>query len=493
METPHLIFKPAHDTNWDLVDVMNTCFYEILDDSDNYYVYGHNNNLNTSCAGFYILKIYRSGAMRLYDCLCHPMEPLCVLATLQLNLLYPLVGTATHNSKLEARRAYDNFIQDHITFECYGISYNEFMTNVIDHLIMLQDIECDSPDTHDRRLDQTSMNFPNSQTIHHSSFSQTIDGTNYNVPKARTQVDHAKLARDINNPRKTKGYIALQSTEFSFIGPDKLPQDTSNVTQYLRIAKVIRESGLPNYKLARIPLISGLKIDAWKAHLHDYPDKKLLQYLQFGFPLSLKDPSVLHNQDVKNHYSALQFPLAIEQYLEKELSKGPIIGPLSDLDQNSQHGYVHFSPLLTHPKGPDKRRIILDLSFSKGFLMNDQVDRTLFDKSEFCPKFPSTDDIVDEICKHGDDVTIAKIDVARAFRNLRVDPADALKLGIKWKDDAFIDVSDDAVTYIMAKNDAKLLAYIDHYILISPKTTADTHFQRLASLLSELGLPSNPD
>ena len=301
------------------------------------------------------------------------------------------------------------------------------MTNVIDHLIMLQDIKYDSPDTHGSSIDHTVTDPPDSQTSRHPD-SQSNDITNHDVPQVRTQVNHAKFAKDINDPSKTKGYIALQSTEFFFTGPDRLPQDTSNVTQYLRMAKIVRESGFPNYKLARIPLNSGLKIDAWKAHLQDYPDKKLVQYLQFRFPLSLKNPDILHNNDVKNHYSALQFPLAIEQYLNKELSEGAIIGPLTDFDQSSEQGHIHFSPLLTRPKGPDKRRIILDLSYPKGFSMNDQVDRPLFDNSEFCLKFPSTDDIVDEICKV---VTIAKIDVVRAFRNLRVDPADALKLGIK--------------------------------------------------------------
>ena len=131
-----------------------------------------------------------------------------------------------------------------------------------------------------------------------------------------------------------------------------------------------------------------------------------------------------------------------------------------------------------------------------------------FDNSKFLLKFPSIDDIVQEIGHHGDDVTIAKIDVARAFRNLRVDPADAVKLGMKWLNDVFIDVSvafswvhgsasfqrvRDAVTYVMSQSGAKMFAYIDDYILISPKRHADQHFQRLASLLAELGLPSNPD
>ena len=49
--------------------------------------------------------------------------------------------------------------------------------------------------------------------------------------------------------------------------------------------------------------------------------------------------------------------------------------------------------------------------------------------------------IVHEIGKHGDNVTLAKIDIERAFRNLRVDPADAMKLGIKWQNDAYIDAA----------------------------------------------------
>ena len=38
-----------------------------------------------------------------------------------------------------------------------------------------------------------------------------------------------------------------------------------------------------------------------------------------------------------------------------------------------------------------------------------------------------------------------------------------------------------------------MFAYIDDYILISPEKDAQCHFQRLVSLLTELGLPSNPD
>ena len=103
---------------------------------------------------------------------------------------------------------------------------------------------------------------------------------------------------------------------------------------------------------------------------------------------------------------------------------------MKDLGQDPQDAFIHCSPLLTRPKDIDKRRIILDLSFPHGQSLNDQVDKEQFDNSQFLLKFSSVDDIVDEICRHGNNVTIAMINMAQAFRNLRVDPADALKLCI---------------------------------------------------------------
>ena len=95
---------------------------------------------------------------------------------------------------------------------------------------------------------------------------------------------------------------------------------------------------------------------------------------------------------------------------------------------------------------------------------------------------------------------MAKNDVARAFRNLRVDPADALKFGIKWDNKYFLDLGiafgwvhgtaafqmvSDAVTYVMAKRQHKMLAYIDDYIIIAPTETASQAFDDLYQLLGD--------
>ena len=136
------------------------------------------------------------------------------------------------------------------------------------------------------------------------------------------------------------------------------------------------------------------------------------------------------------------------------------------------------------------------------------VEKLKFDGSDFDLKFPSIDNIVDRInCVKGE-VRLAKVDVARAFRNLRVDPADALKLEIRWKGDYFLNGSaafgwihgsaafqllSDAIVFIMAQKGYHMFAYIDDYILVNEIGDAEQAFDSLVDLLNELGVPINQD
>ena len=207
----------------------------------------------------------------------------------------------------------------------------------------------------------------------------------------------------------------------SFTGPDRDLTSIQSVQQYLHIADIIRNTGLPNYRQARIPIKSGLNLEAWEYRLRQYPDKFLFQYLKFGFPLSISRPELLHNLQVKNYPSALAYPSAVQQYLQKEINLGAMLGPVDNIDNR----YYHCSPLLTRPKDGDKRRVILNFSYPYGSSVNDQVNKFEFDGRRFTLKFPSVDDIVEDIL-NTDDPVIFKVDVARAFRNLRVDPVDAV-------------------------------------------------------------------
>ena len=236
----------------------------------------------------------------------------------------------------------------------------------------------------------------------------------------------------------------------------------------------------------------------------DYPDQRLLQYLTFGFPLSLDKRNELNNYHTVNHFSARQFPDVVADYLHKEIKERSIVGPVSEIN----HSAFHCSPLLTRPKDGDKNRDIMDLSYPKGNAVNDFVSKDAFDGIQFTLRFPMVKDIAEDIIACRDDPVLFKVDVVCAFCNLRVDPADSLKFGTQWQGKLYLDVvimfcwtlgmaafqlCSDAIAFIMAKQGVKLHCYIDDYVAVVPRVRAASAFQCLHTLLQELGLPVNPD
>ena len=79
-----------------------------------------------------------------------------------------------------------------------------------------------------------------------------------------------------------------EATGFSFMAPDRGPIETDSVEKLIKTAHVILSTGVPNY-------------------LCSYADKCLLQYIKFGYLLSLNNPHELCNKEVINHFSAYQY------------------------------------------------------------------------------------------------------------------------------------------------------------------------------------------
>ena len=117
---------------------------------------------------------------------------------------------------------------------------------------------------------------------------------------------------------------------------------------------MILSTGLPNYEMDRYPIQSELNIPAWEQYLQDYPDQRVLQYLKFGFPLSIVNCHELHNVEVNNHYSAIQYPDQVQNYLDMEQKHGALLGPVPAVT----HSQYHCSPLMSRPKEGNKHRII---------------------------------------------------------------------------------------------------------------------------------------
>ena len=99
-----------------------------------------------------------------------------------------------------------------------------------------------------------------------------------------------------------------------------------------------------------------------------------------------------------------------------------------------------------------------------------------------------------------------KIDLQRAFRNLRVDPLDYKALGLRWRDVTYVDVgipfglkqgaascqlSTDAITYLMWTQRHFCVNYLDDVFGVSPPSSANNTFSTLMNLLDALGLPVN--
>ena len=63
--------------------------------------------------------------------------------------------------------------------------------------------------------------------------------------------------------------------------------------------------------------------------------------------------------------------------------------------------------------------------------MKDCVSGDLFDEIEFSLKYPLIDLVVEENRELGPDALLFRVDLQRAFRNLRMDPRDRPLLGLR--------------------------------------------------------------
>ena len=262
--------------------------------------------------------------------------------------------------------------------------------------------------------------------------------------------------------------------------------------------------GLPNYLGARVKVISQLNIPKWKILLKDYKFNRVVDYLEFGFPLSIDYSRFSYNEQVENHKSALMYPEAVDAYLRVEKQHNAIVGPYSI---NPFHK-LHVSPMMTRPKPDGSRRLIVDLSWPHGASVNSCIPDNCFDNHNCILKYPTIDNIIDAIADTGQDALLFKIDLRRAYRNLRADPRDLQVLGLLWKGERYVDLSipfglkvgasacqmvTDSITHILMTSGVWTCAYLDDVIGVASPSKANSAFMSLKNLITTLGLPINED
>ena len=120
-----------------------------------------------------------------------------------------------------------------------------------------------------------------------------------------------------------------------------------------------------------------------------------------------------------NHASSLNNPQEDQKFINKEVQMGGLIGPFPELPFK----WTRVNPLMAQlKKDTTYLRIILDLSFPDECSVNSQIPLVLFEGAAYKLRLPTPLDLSKLIITHGRGALLYKVDLARAYRQLRSDP-----------------------------------------------------------------------
>ena len=275
-----------------------------------------------------------------------------------------------------------------------------------------------------------------------------------------------------------------------------------DMAEWMKLAhKEVIKHNKRNYSGAWVQVVSQLNIPLWKSLLVNYKYSRVVDYLQFGFPVGLDYENFNYNPQVDNQASANKFPEAVDAYIATEVKHRALVGPF----QSDPFVQMHTSPMMTRPKPDSTRRLIVDLSWPLGNSVNSRIADNHFDRNTCSLKYPTIDHIVQKILTLGDQSLLFKINLKRAYRNLRTDPRDFPVLGLSWRGACYVDVSVPfglktgaftcqlvtySVTHLLTTTGHWTCAYLDDIVGVAPPNTA---FISLKNLITSLGLPINMD
>ena len=262
----------------------------------------------------------------------------------------------------------------------------------------------------------------------------------------------------------------------------------------------VTASGDFNYKVARRRVPSGLSIPAWKEYLKDYSDGHIVQYLEYGWPINFNRDYPLMSTHV-NHASARDHGADISHYIATELGHGALAGPFGGPPVST----FHVSPLMTRPKRDSvHKRVIMDLSWPRGAAINDGVVADIYVDGPATIHLPTADYMVDRLLQLGSGAYLYKTDLARGYRQLRVDPSDWPLLGFQHEGKYFMDLcppfglrtsamfmqrTSEAICYIHAGHGFHSRPYLDDFGgAEATKVRADDALRTLQGIMGELGI-----
>ena len=179
--------------------------------------------------------------MTIHDCDAIPDGPLAIIHSqdMVIDFLHTQTHLVSEYEKSNAKLAAMNFYQDQYAFENYHMSYEQCMDRVILSLIERQDKMCNDANCELKATEPTAVNIPINVT----------NNTNKTFHEDNPQLD--KNVTDVNLKSKTRGVLNLECTNFQFLGPDRDLIEYRDIDHVCQLAKIIQDTGLPNYRIAR--------------------------------------------------------------------------------------------------------------------------------------------------------------------------------------------------------------------------------------------------
>ena len=234
-----------------------------------------------------------------------------------------------------------------------------------------------------------------------------------------------------------------------------------------------------------------------------HPDPFFVQYvvsgIREGFSLGFEGPPSSCRSG--NMSSSREFPHVIEEYLEKELALGRILGPLAEPPLPN----FRCSPIgVVRKKGSENRfRHIQNLSSPKGNSVNDFID-----KERFSLNYVTVDKAIDQIVSMGRGCLLSKVDIESAFRIAPVHPDDWNLLGFKFHGNFYIDtvlsmgcrsspaifdaIASAAEWILINKYDLEFVIHLlDDFLSIEGPEGDGSALARILEAFRSLGIPVN--
>lgn len=276
-------------------------------------------------------------------------------------------------------------------------------------------------------------------------------------------------------PKVDWSIVAAQRNIFENAWPTLTNEARHDFPQFAALYDAVKSFNLPNFLGARKRVPSALNLKQWEYELASYHDREICYFLRYGWPVGyhLETPPVSVQE---NHESARSYSQHIHHYIDTELAHEAIIGPFKSSPFSP---WTRLSPLMTRPKrDSDKRRVIVDMSFPTGEAVNDGISISSIYGRDTTYTLPTVQDLAAIIQNSPSTAWLWKADLARAYRQLRVDPIDTPLLGFGIDSDIYVDLCPSfgcrsssgacqrlsaAVVFMMKRKGFSILAFLDDF------------------------------